>query len=143
VRAGDTMYPWMDLCQAMPYEVSFTKQVPIVDREQYINECCIGGDVVVNHLLPSVRARYSDVETNQEDWGWFIWFRQGTIRLAIDVFTDDPEGAFRIHLTSRTKGWLRSSVVDTPELDELRGLVVSGLQAWGAADVSVTRVDRD
>ena len=61
----------------MPYELSFTKRVPIVDREQYINECCIGGDVVVNRLLPSVRSRYTDVQTNQEDWGWFIWFRQG------------------------------------------------------------------
>ena len=78
----------------MPYEVSFTKRVPVLHREQYINECCIGGDVVLNHLLPSVRARYADVQTNQEDWGWFIWFRKGHVRLAIDVFTDDPEQGF-------------------------------------------------
>jgi hypothetical protein len=129
----------------MPYEVSFTKRVAVVDREQYINECCIGGDVVVNRLLPSVRAGYTDVQTNQEDWGWFIWFRKGSVRLAIDIFTDDPEeGAFRIHLTSRTKRLLVfDTVVDTSELDELRALVASQLESWVGGAVRITRLDRD
>jgi hypothetical protein len=128
----------------MPYEISFVKRVPIGDREQYINECCIGGDVVVNQLLPSVQARYADVQTEQEDWGWFIWFRKDNLRLAIDVFTDDhDEGAFRIHLTSRIKRLLvRDRVVDSPELEELRALVVSELEAWVGGGVSVTRIDR-
>lgn len=127
----------------MPYEVSFTKRVLIVDREHYINECCVGGDVVVDQLLPSVQARYTDVQTNQEDWGWFIWFRKGNVRLAIDVFTDDPDqGAFRIHLVSRTRRLLlRDAVVDTPELDELRALVVSELADWANGTINVTRVD--
>jgi len=87
----------------MPYEVSFKKPVPLLDREEYINECCVGGDAVVNRLLPSIQARHTDIQTNQEDWGWFIWFRMGNVRLAIDVFTDDSqEGQFRIHLTSET-----------------------------------------
>ncbi len=129
----------------MPYEVSFTKRIPVVDREQYINDCCIGGDVVVNQLLPSVRARYTDVQTNQEDWGWFIWFREGKVRLAIDVFTDDPDqGAFRVHLSSRTRRWLvLETVVDTPELEELRALVASELAAWVSGAVRFTRLDRD
>jgi hypothetical protein len=67
----------------MPYELSFSKQLPHIDREQYINDCCIGGDLVVNQLLPSVQARYTDVQTEQEDWGWFIWFRKGNVRLAV------------------------------------------------------------
>jgi hypothetical protein len=53
----------------MPYQVSFSRRVGIVDRERYINDCCIGGDAVVDHLLPSVRARYTDIQTNQEDLG--------------------------------------------------------------------------
>jgi hypothetical protein len=129
----------------MPYEVSFTRRVPVVDREKYINDCCIGGDVVVEHLLPSIRARYTDVRTNQEDWGWFIWFRNGNVRLAIDVFTDDPEtGAFRVHLTSRTRRLLvLDTVVDTPDLEELRALVASELAAWVGGEVRVTRLDRN
>jgi len=63
----------------MPYEISFAKQVPLLDREEYINVCCVGGDAVVNQLLPSVRSRYIDIQTNQEDWGWFIWFNKGIL----------------------------------------------------------------
>ena len=129
----------------MPYEVSFTKHVAVGDREQYINECCIGGDAVVNQLLPSVRARYADVRTNQEDWGWFIWFRKGSVRLAIDVFTDDPdEGAFRVHLTSRTRRWLVfDTVADTRELEDLRVLVETELAGWVGGAPRTTRLDRN
>jgi hypothetical protein len=126
----------------MPYELVFTRRVPVVNREQYINECCVGGDVVVNLLLPSVRSLYTDVRTDQEDWGWFIWFRKGSVRLAIDVFTDDPdEGAFRVHLTSRTQRWLvLDEVIDTPELDDVRELVEPTLTAWTGGLVKVTRL---
>jgi hypothetical protein len=129
----------------MPYEVSFTKKVTHLDREEYINDCCVGGDAVVNQLLPSVRARYTDIQTNQEDWGWFIWFRKGQVRLAIDVFTDDPErGQFRIHLTSRMKRFfLFESVVDTPELEELRTLLESELTAWNGEAIKVEHLDRN
>jgi hypothetical protein len=85
----------------MPYELSFRKRVPITNREDYINECCVGGDVVVNHLLPSVRARYTDVETNQEDWGWFIWFRKGAVRLAIDVPLISPAARGKTSASAR------------------------------------------
>jgi hypothetical protein len=127
----------------MPYEISFTRRVAIEDRDQYINDCCVGGDVVVNQLLPAVRPRYADLQTEQEDWGWFIWFRKGNVRLAIDVFTDDPDaGAFRIHLTSRTKRLLvLDTVVDSPELEEVRALVVSELAAWVGGMVTVTHLD--
>ena len=128
----------------MPYELSFTKHVVVTDREQYINECCIGGDVIVDRLLPSVRQRYTDVQSEQEDWGWFIWFRKDRVKLAIDVFTDDPDvGDFRIHLTSRKRGLLFEKVADTPELEELRALVLSELSAWTDSPVTETAIDRD
>ena len=124
----------------MPYEIAFARQVAITDRDQYINECCVGGDAVVDALLPAVRARYAGIQTNQEDWGWFIWFRQGDVRLAIDVTTDDPDkGEFRIRLTSRVKRMLMfDKVVDSPELDDLRRLVESELRNWGATVISVS-----
>ena len=129
----------------MPYEVSFTKRVPVLDREDYINECCVGGDAVRDRLLPVVQARYGDVDTNQEDWGWFIWLRQGDVSLAIDIFTDDPdEGAFRIHLTSRTKRLLLfDQIVDTPELEELRSLVVADVTEWVGRAVQVGPISAD
>jgi hypothetical protein len=128
----------------MPYELSFTQPVAIASREDYINDCCIGGDVVVDRLAPAIRERYADVDTGQEDWGWFIWFRRGPVRLAVDVFTDDPDtGAFRIRLTSRRRRWLwLDAVVDTPELDALRDLVSAELRLWTGRPVDVTH-DRD
>ena len=129
----------------MPYEVSFKKPVPLLDREEYINECCVGGDAVVNRLLPSIQARHTDIQTNQEDWGWFIWFRMGNVRLAIDVFTDDSQdGQFRIHLTSRTRRlFLFERVTDTDELEDLRSLVESELRAWDGRGIKVEHLDRN
>jgi hypothetical protein len=127
----------------MPYELSFTKRLTISNREQYINECCAGGDFVLNALLPSVRERYTDLQSGQEDWGWFAWFRKGEIRLAIDIFTDDPDdGVFRVHLTSRIRRLLWSDkVIDTPELEELRDLVSSLLAAWTGGPIQQTALD--
>lgn len=123
----------------MPYEIAFTKRVPITDRERYINECCVGGDIVVGALLPAVRERYEDIQTNQEDWGWFIWFKKGRVKLAIDVHTDAGDaGEFRIRLTSRTKRLLGYQEADTPELDELRALVESQLKKWSAEKIATT-----
>ena len=127
----------------MPYEISFTKPVTLTDRDQYINECCVGGDIVASQLLPAIRDHYTDVQTNQEDWGWFIWFRDGNVKLAVDIFTDDPaQGAFRIHLTSRTKRFLvLDNVVDTLELEKLRALVTTELAAWAGNGIRTIRVD--
>ena len=124
----------------MPYEIAFTRPVPITDRDRYINECCVGGDAVVDALLPAVRARYEDIQTNQEDWGWFIWFKQGAVKLAIDVHTDDGDaGEFRIRLTSRTKRLLGYKEADVPELEELRAFVEAELLHWSASGITVER----
>ena len=128
----------------MPYEVSFKKRVQSKDREKYLNYSCIGGEVVVERLLPSVRSRYTHIQTNQKKFGWFIGFRSGAVRLAIVVHTDDPgEGTFRVRLTSRVKRLLVfDSVVDTRELDDLRTLITTALREWGE-NVAVIHVDRD
>lgn len=128
----------------MPYVVSLVKQVPIADREQYVNDCCIGGDVVLGRLLPALRAWHGgELEAVQEDWGWFVWFRHAGIDLAIDAHTDDAErGEFRLHLTSRRPRFLLGGkVVDTPELEALKDLVVAELRAWPAESLELQRTD--
>jgi hypothetical protein len=124
----------------MPCEISFTRPVGIRDRAQYINECCVGGDAVVDALLPAVRARYEDIQDNQEDWGWFIWFKKGAVKLAIDVHSDDGDaGEFRIRLTSQVKRLIGYKEADVPELEELREFVEAELQRWGASGITVVR----
>lgn len=114
----------------MPYELAFTKLVPIADRAQYFNECCVGGDVVMDQLLPMLRAKYEGIETNQEDWGWFAWFKDAGSNLAVDVFSDHPDaGEFRIHITSRAPRFLfGAKVMDTPELGRRRQPVLQHRQ---------------
>ena len=125
----------------MPYEIAFTRLVALADRDDYINECCVGGDAVVDALFPAVLAAgYENIQRNQEDWGWFIWFTKGSVKLAIDVHTDDGDaGEFRIRLTSQTKRFLGYREADTPELDELRELVESELRKWSATSIKVEK----
>jgi len=127
----------------MPYELSFTKAVPITDPDQYINECCVGGDIVMNQLLPVLRVKYEDIESNQEDWGWFAWFKEAGSNLAVDVFCDNPDaGEFRIHVTSNVPRFLfGAKVIDTPELEPLLGMVVEAISKWAGQPPQVVRLD--
>ena len=126
----------------MPFEVSFVKRLTVSDPDLYINDCCWGGDQVRDYLLPLVEGRFEKIQTTQEDWGWFIWFRKGEVRLAIDIFCDDPEkGRFRVRVSSeRKKGWLFGRCeIDTPELEGLKDQVVDRLSGW-AGKVEVEAV---
>lgn len=116
----------------MPYELSFTAPVQAGDPAVYINDCCWGGDVIRDRLLPIISRRYGGVMTEQEDWGWFIWFREGQTKMAVDIFCDDIQARqFRVRLTSRQRKWLfLDRIVDTPQLDELRQSVVTCLSQW-------------
>jgi hypothetical protein len=127
----------------MPYALTFRGPVAPADLEQYINECCIGGDVVLEQLLPLLGERYGKLEPTQEDWGWFLWFEHAGVKLAVDVFTNDATtGEFQLHLTSRKPRFLLGArVQDTPELEALRELVVKGLEAWPVAGLEAERVD--
>jgi hypothetical protein len=131
-----------DRGNSVPYEVSFSKVFAVPDSGRYINPCCWGGDVVTAEFLPAVRGKYESIHHEQEDWGWFIWFRSANRNLAVDICCDDAEsGAFRIRLTeSRKRLILPAAVEDGPELDELRDLVVAQLRQWTGAEPLVERV---
>ena len=45
----------------MPYILEFTRPVTITDAEQYINDCCIGGDVIVDALRAFVENELARV----------------------------------------------------------------------------------
>ena len=97
----------------------------------------------MDQLLPVLRARYEDIETNQEDWGWFAWFKDASSNLAVDVFCDNSDaGEFRIHVTSNVPRFLfGAKVVDTPELEPLLGIVIDAISKWTGQAPQVTRLD--
>ena len=126
----------------MPYELTFTKHVQVDDDTDYINECCFGGDVVSDVLLPKIKSKYTDVMANQEDWGWFIWFKGKMSKLAIDIFCDDRvSGIYRIHLTSRQKGWLGDKVVDSEELEDLKSETIEILKHWVEDSIKIEKLN--
>ena len=117
----------------MAYEISFTKNVAVPDPKAYFNDCCWGGDVVLEQLLPEISGRFEDVQANQEDWGWFIWFRQGKTRSSVNVFCDDPNtGKFRVQLTSQMKKFF-GETEDLVELEKLRDIVCAKLETWAGS----------
>ena len=127
----------------MPYELSFTKRIEAPKPARYINECCVGGDIVSEALLPALQARYGKVDTGEEDWGWFNWSTLDGLRLAVDVFTDDYRvGRFRVRVaTSRKRLLLGRKEVDTAALEELRQIVHAGLASWLGQPPLVVHVD--
>lgn len=127
----------------MPYTLTFSRQVEIADDGQYINGCCIGGDVVLGRLLPALRSKYgNELHANQEDWGWFAWFEDGPIKLAVDISTDDDRSKFQVLLSARRPRFILSDKVeDCAELETLRELVVQRLTDWPVSNLSVQRVN--
>ncbi|MFG6463284.1 hypothetical protein ACG04Q_17055 [Roseateles sp. DXS20W] len=127
----------------MPYTLTFSKQVEIADTDLYINDCCIGGDVVLDRLLPALREKYgNDLRPNQEDWGWFVWFDDGPIKLAVDVSADDDRSKFQMQLTSRRPRFILSDKVeDGAELEALRELIVRRLTDWPVSKLTVEWVN--
>jgi hypothetical protein len=128
----------------MAYEIEFTAQISVANPNIYFNDCCWGGDVICERLLPFVRGRFSDIQTAQEDWGWFIWFRQGAVLLAIDIFCDEKEsGRFRVHISANKKKWLIfRSAVGPPETAEIKEAVVGEIRKWGTI-AKITRFSPD
>jgi hypothetical protein len=92
-----------------------------------------------------VEADYTDVMADQEDWGWFIWFKKDDINLAIDICSDSKEGDFRIHLSAARVRWFglsRRAAEDTPEVEALLDKVKQLLSEW-AGNIAIVRTDRD
>jgi len=129
----------------MPYELSFTKHILVDDPEVYWNECCWGGDQVSDHLLPMIRDKYENIQDDQEDWGWFIWFRGSGTKLAVDIFCDDPKaGKYRIFLTSQVKrSFFGYHIVDSDELLALKNRVRNELAGWVEGDIAETLLDKN
>lgn len=129
----------------MPYELRFTKPISVEDPEVYWNECCWGGDRVSDHLLPVIRNNYTDIQNDQEDWGWFIWFRDGDAKLAIDIFCDDPKtGKYRVFLTSQVKrSFFGYQITDSDALFELKNRVCERLVGWVQGDIAEALLNKN
>jgi hypothetical protein len=118
----------------MAYEIEFATDVSVTDPEIYINDCCWGGDVVRDRLLPIVSTTrvYDSVRTGQEDWGWFLWMRLGKELTRVHIQCDDKDGGiFRIHVFGSVKQWLRWKDIDTLEVERMNEVILNEIKKWG------------
>lgn len=127
----------------MPYHLRFTKPLTIVDRGRYRHPSSVGGDQVIEQLLPALEVSYGRVESRQEGDGWQACFEQNGAQLSVDVHASEERGgAFEVQLTSRTRKRLFGTrLQDTAELESLRELVADELRAWHVGGLAVERVE--
>jgi hypothetical protein len=127
----------------MAYVIEFTATLNVSDPKIYINDCCWGGDVIRDGLLPVVSPEYEDVQTTQEDWGWFIWMRRGQQWSGVDIYCDDKEsGAFRILISGWQRRWLRRKHVEGDDLEHIKEVTVNEISKWGKI-IKVQRLSPD
>jgi len=116
----------------MAYEIEFTATLNVSDPKIYINDCCWGGDVIRDRLLPMVSSEYEHVETSQEDWGWFIWMRRGQQWSGVDIYSDEKDsGDFRIHISGWQQGWFGRKHIEGDDLEHIREVTVNEIGNWG------------
>jgi hypothetical protein len=127
----------------VPLELTFALPglQPPADAD-YINDCCWGGDVITARLLAALPRSHRDVDTGQEDWGWYLWITEGDLRLEFNVFCHSPaQASFQAHLIAlRRRRILSNIIIDHPALDELAALAIPLLESWSGRPCAVLRL---
>lgn len=135
----------------MPFEIRFSKKLEIKDSDKYINECCIGGDLVLAEIE---KAGFVSDKTNekvsrgQEDWGWYLWFWRGNAKFEVNICFDneeevDPAG-YRIHIIRQIKAGLFSKKMeDTDEVGEIKDEVKERIERWTGKPCVVEKIKLD
>jgi hypothetical protein len=116
----------------VPYDVTFTHRFEVADPSIYWNDCCYAGDLILDRILPYFEGKFRDVRANQEDWGWFIWCLDKSLRLSVCIFCEDVTlGAYRLNLSAVQTRWLLPDrTADLPDLVQARDFVVREIQSW-------------
>ena len=128
----------------MPYQIQFEKILSLGQRPRYANDLCVGGDLILSMLAPTLRSFYLAFESKQEDEGWRTRFRDRQVHLVVLVRAVDPKaGSFDLQLSSRVSMFgIRGMATDTLELDRLMDRVVRQLKSWSVATLSVKRLPK-
>ncbi len=119
----------------MPYDLRFSKAFKTEDKGQYLNECCVGGDIVLAEIqkAPFVSLQANEkVSHGQEDWGWYLWFWRGNAKFEISICLDEDDNQeFRIHIIRQIKAGLFSKKMeDNEELKTIQNEVKVQIESW-------------
>jgi hypothetical protein len=130
----------------MQYVAIFHHEVAIKDKNQYINPCCYGGDVIGNLLQPRLRDAGFTIDLfDQEDWGWFLWLKKGKSGYSIDIgLEEEAQWKFKLFVVGKQSFLTQLFKKDKqPHLKELCQIIDSTLRSIGIDDLSWWEADRN
>ncbi len=73
----------------MDLEWTIQKVFKDIPEREYINDCCIGCDEVLNQIKPEIASQMnvseSQVTIYQEDWGWALEFSKDDVFYSVGL----------------------------------------------------------
>lgn len=73
----------------MDFELTIPKIFNNPSSREYINDCCIGGDEILNQLQNDIASEMNidknSIEIYQEDWGWALEFMKDKVTYLLAV----------------------------------------------------------
>lgn len=106
----------------MDFELSTAKDFADLSERNYINDCCVGGDEILDQFKPDISSEMSvekdSIEINQEDWGWTLGFVKDEVNYLLGISnynlseTDKTIFSVSVDATMKVKGFFASKNVE-------------------------------
>lgn len=119
----------------MDFELKVPKIFKDDAEKQYINDCCIGCDEILEQIKPGIASEMNidenSIEIYQEDWGWALEFAKGKedylLALNNTEILEDNKTVFMAYtqVTRKEKGFLLNKVVDADDENDKFSAIVS------------------
>lgn len=121
----------------MDFELIVPKVFEDIPERQYINPCCIGGDVVLIQFKPEIASKMQIdedlIDVYQEDWGWALEFEKEKVfyLLALNNNSEDKSNksifSAYTQATCKEKGLFIDKTVDALDENETFFALISDL----------------
>ena len=91
----------------MDFELTIPKVFENSSSREYINDCCIGGDEILNQIKDDIASEMNIdknlIEIYQEDWGWALEFLKDKVTYLLAVSNTNESKAGKSFFTAYTE----------------------------------------
>ena len=91
----------------MHFELTILKVFDNSSSKEYINDCCIGGDEILDQLKDDIASEMNidknSIEIYQEDWGWALEFLKDKVTYLLAVSNANESEADKSFFTAYTE----------------------------------------
>lgn len=106
----------------MDFELSIEKNFANLPEQNYINDCCVGGDEILNQFKPNISAEMSvqndSIDINQEDSGWKLRFVKDEVEYLFGISnynlleTGKTTFSVSVQATKKVKSFFASKTIE-------------------------------